>query len=51
MNLRENTYLQGKKYRIIHYINNGGFGCTYEAEHVMLHKRIAIKDPFCQILL
>lgn len=46
MHLPDNTLLQRGKYRIIHYINGGGFGYTYEAEHVMLHKRVAIKEFF-----
>lgn len=46
MHLSDNTLLQRGKYRIIHYINGGGFGYTYEAEHVMLHKRVAIKEFF-----
>ena len=46
MNLPNNTLLQGGKYRIIRFIANGGFGCTYEAELVLLHKRIAIKEFF-----
>ena len=41
-----NTFLQGGKYKIIRLIASGGFGITYEAEHVMLHKRIAIKEFF-----
>ncbi len=46
MNLRDNTFLQGGKYKIVRFINSGGFGCTYEAEHVMLEKRVAIKEFF-----
>lgn len=46
MNLPINTLLQGGKYRIVRFINSGGFGCTYEAEHVMLEKRVAIKEFF-----
>lgn len=38
--------LQGDKYRICRFIGSGGFGCTYEAEHVMLEKRVAIKEFF-----
>lgn len=45
-NLPENSLLQGGKYRIIRFIGSGGFGCTYEGEHVMLEKRIAIKEFF-----
>lgn len=46
MHLPENSYLQNGKYRIIRFINSGGFGCTYEAVHVLLDKRIAIKEFF-----
>ncbi len=40
------TLLQGGKYRIVRFISSGGFGCTYEAEHVMLEERMAIKEFF-----
>jgi formylglycine-generating enzyme required for sulfatase activity len=46
MHLPNNTLLQGGKYRIIRFISSGGFGCTYEAEHTMLEKRVAIKEFF-----
>ena len=46
MNLPDNFTLQGGKYRIIRFISSGGFGCTYEAELVLLHKRVAIKEFF-----
>lgn len=46
MNLREGTILQDGKYRIVRFINSGGFGCTYEAEHTLLRKRLAIKEFF-----
>lgn len=46
MNLPLNTLLQGGKYKIVRFINSGGFGCTYEAEHVMLEKKVAIKEFF-----
>ncbi len=46
MHLPNDTLLQGGKYKIIRFINSGGFGCTYEAEHVMLEMRIAIKEFF-----
>lgn len=46
MELSVNSFLQGGKYRIVRYINSGGFGCTYEAEHVLLGKRVAIKEFF-----
>lgn len=40
------TSLQHGKYRIDRFISSGGFGCTYEAEHVMLKKKVAIKEFF-----
>ena len=40
------TFLQGGKYRIERFISSGGFGCTYEAVHVLLEDRIAIKEFF-----
>ena len=46
MHLAVNTLLQGGKYKIVRFISSGGFGCTYEAEHVMLEKRVAIKEFF-----
>ncbi len=46
MQLPVNTLLRGGTYRIIRHISSGGFGCTYEAEHVLLEKRVAIKEFF-----
>lgn len=46
MNLRQGTLLQGGKYRIERFIKSGGFGCTYEAVHLALGKRVAIKEFF-----
>lgn len=46
MNLPNNTFLQGGKYKIIRFISAGGFGCTYEGELCLLHKRVAIKEFF-----
>ena len=46
MHLPADTLLQGGKYRIARFISSGGFGCTYEAVHVMLDKRVAIKEFF-----
>ena len=46
------TMLRSGSYRIIRFISSGGFGCTYEAEHVMFRERVAIKElfvkDFCQ---
>ncbi len=44
--LQEGAILQKGRYKIVRYISSGGFGCTYEAEHVMLKKRVAIKEFF-----
>ncbi len=44
--LVENTLLKGGKYKIVKFIGSGGFGITYLAEHVMLGKRICIKEFF-----
>ncbi|MCD7721396.1 MAG: serine/threonine-protein kinase [Prevotellaceae bacterium] len=44
--LSDGTQLQGGKYRITHFLSSGGFGCTYEALHVMLRKRVALKEFF-----
>ena len=46
MHLHPDTLLQGGKYRIVRFINSGGFGCTYEAKHLMLGERVAIKEFF-----
>lgn len=46
--LRDNTTLQGGKYKIIRFISAGGFGCTYEGFHVLLKKRVAIKEFFVE---
>ena len=46
MNLRKGTLLKHGEYRIERFINSGGFGCTYVAEHMMLEKRVAIKEFF-----
>ena len=46
MYLSDGTLLQGGKYKIVRFISSGGFGCTYEAEHILLKKRVAIKEFF-----
>lgn len=46
MYLSADTLLHGGTYKIIRQISSGGFGITYEAEHVMLKKRVAIKEFF-----
>ena len=40
--------LMGGKYRIVRKLGQGGFGITYLAEHVVLRKRVAIKEFFFQ---
>ncbi len=46
MTLPINTLLQGGKYKILRFINSGGFGCTYEALHVYMNSKVAIKEFF-----
>ena len=46
MYLSDGTLLQGGKYKIVRFISSGGFGCTYEAEHILLKKKVAIKEFF-----
>lgn len=38
------TLLRGNSYRIVRFINSGGFGCTYEAVHTLFNERVAIKE-------
>ncbi len=33
----------GEKYKIIRLVGRGGMGIVYEAEHLLLHKRVAVK--------
>ena len=44
--LPEGPLLQGGKYRVVGYLGSGGFGNTYEVEHVKLHKHYALKEFF-----
>ena len=46
MHLKNNTLLQGGKYKIERFIAFGGFGCTYEAYHTLLDMRVALKEFF-----
>ena len=46
MHLKNNTLLQGGKYKIERFIASGGFGCTYEAYHTLLDMRVALKEFF-----
>ncbi len=46
MNLLAGTLLKTNSYKILRFISSGGFGCTYEAVHTLLNKRVAIKEFF-----
>ncbi len=46
MYLPANTLLQDGTYRIVRPIGSGDFGYIYEARHVMLEKKVAIKEFF-----
>ena len=48
--LSEGTLLHAGSYRIVRFISSGGFGCTYEAIHLLLEDRVAIKEFFVQDL-
>lgn len=44
--LKPGTLLQKGKYRVISVLGQGGFGLTYLGEHVMLGRKVAIKEYF-----
>ena len=46
MYLKDNTLLQGGKYKIVRHISSGGFGNTYESIYTMVNARVAIKEFF-----
>ena len=46
MQLKPGTLLQGGKYKIIRTLGQGGFGITYEAEQVLLRRKVAVKEFF-----
>ena len=46
MYFKENSLLQGGKYKIVRHISSGGFGNTYEGVHTMMDTRVAIKEFF-----
>lgn len=46
MQLKPGTLLQGEKYRIVRALGQGGFGITYEAEQVLLRRKVAVKEFF-----
>lgn len=46
MQLKPGTKLQNGKYEIVKTQGQGGFGITYLAEQVVLHRKVAIKEFF-----
>lgn len=46
MVLKENSYLQNGKYKILRTLGQGGFGITYLAEQVMMERKVCIKEFF-----
>ncbi len=44
MELKEGTFLQGKKYKIIKTLGKGGFGITYLAEQTLMDRQVCIKE-------
>lgn len=50
MNLKKDSFLQGKKYQIEEVLGQGGFGITYLAKQVALNRRVAIKEFFMKTL-
>ena len=50
MKLKEGTLLQGGRYRIDRVLGQGGFGITYLGEHVMLGRKLAVKEFFMKDL-
>ena len=46
MQLKPESTLQNGKYRIIQTLGQGGFGITYLAEQVALHRKVAVKEFF-----
>ena len=46
MQLKPGSLLQGGKYRVIRTLGQGGFGITYEAEQVLLKRKVALKEFF-----
>ena len=46
MYLKNGILLQDGKYRIVRFIKKGGFGCTYEACHILSNRKVAIKEFF-----
>ncbi len=50
MNLKQNSVLQGGKYKIEKVLGQGGFGITYLATQVALQRKVAIKEFFMKSL-
>lgn len=50
MQLRQGTFLQGGKYRIVSTLGQGGFGITYLAEQTSLGRKVALKEFFMKEL-
>ena len=48
--IKDNSFLQNGKFRIIRVLGQGGFGITYLAEQTMLRKEFAIKEFFIRDL-
>lgn len=48
--LRPKTLLKGGTYRIEHKLGQGGFGITYLAKHLVLHRKVAVKEFFMEKL-
>jgi serine/threonine protein kinase len=46
MSLQPGTLLQGGKYEILRALGQGGFGITYEAEHKLFGRKVAVKEFF-----
>ncbi len=46
MHLQSGTLLKRGEYRIINSIGRGGFGITYLAEQVNLHRKVCVKEFF-----
>ncbi|MBR6182661.1 MAG: protein kinase [Prevotella sp.] len=44
--LKTGTRLHNDTYEIIRVLGQGGFGITYEAKHLILNRRVAIKELF-----
>ena len=46
IHLKYGSLLQNGKYKIIGVLGQGGFGITYLAEHIVLGKKVAVKEFF-----